>query len=194
MRLFFKQGFQESPAGVALIQAIHNYCERHIRLHFLLQVPTRMTEDTSAMPPLKKAKFCATAQQIGDGQMHRQWWLSASASHAWSSGAANEPQDDLARYLFWNEKLLIEPTWCSVSARLCQTADAFLLMRSTGLRRNHRYALLSSCIIVAFQQLSERREWRYGDTLRLFWLGLGLLCWWITQTALLLGCCYPSSG
>ena len=58
------------------------------------------------MPPLKKAKFSATAQEVAGGQLHRQWWSQASASPAWSLCTTNELQDDIDRYLLKKEKLL----------------------------------------------------------------------------------------
>ena len=62
----------------------------------LLQVTGRTVDDTTAMPPWKKAKFSAESQQTG--QMHRQWWVPASTCPAWSLAVANELLDDLARY------------------------------------------------------------------------------------------------
>lgn len=68
----------------------------------LLQVTGETEDDTTAMPPMKKAKFSAKLQQTG--QMHRQWWSPASTCPAWSLAVAQELQDDLARYHFIAER------------------------------------------------------------------------------------------
>ena len=58
------------------------------------------------MPPLKKAKLSATAEEVAGGQGHRRWWSPASAIPAWSMGTTNELQEDLDRYPLSSEKLL----------------------------------------------------------------------------------------